>query len=555
MTRNPHQTPADLGELFLALLEGEITQDQFRELQKCIKDDPETREYYYEFLMVYIGLGSYGHCGVSFFKYSDTADDYETILSRMAEEERVAPGIQVAKPVKVPESVEKTESYQSGRTFNKTSLITAIVSLAALIVIICCVNLLEPRQSVALLTDAMHAVWSSGSERYDRGDSFIRSHKGIELNSGIIKLKFEYGTEIILEGPCVFSCVSPEQLQLHSGKVFVRVPAGAEGFTVRTATSRIFDLGTEFGVDAGQDGKTSLHMFKGKALLMTASDKDNDTSMIAKAGQACQIDDMGNIQSIGLGRTEFVRQFDADENFVWRGEMWIDLADIVGGGNGFGTGHSASGVNWENGQIEKDSVDLNGGPKSVYVPANHNDYIDGVFVPDKETGFIVISSTGLLFKECPETSGDHFLNINNGISSVDLKLNHISYATAENPAITMHANAGITFDLGKLRARYPAFLITDFTSQLGMRDDQDSVNIARADIWVLVDGQVVYSQKDVTQAHLYEINVPLLPSSKYLTLVVTEGQGSEEMDGWFHRHIVGDWCIFGNPRLNFVDDK
>jgi ferric-dicitrate binding protein FerR (iron transport regulator) len=81
----------------------------------------------------------------------------------------------------------------------------------------------------------------------------------------MIKMKFQCGTLAILEGPASFSCIADGKLQLHSGKVYVQVPLGAEGFTVQTATSKIIDLGTEFGVNAQKDGNTSLFMYKGKA--------------------------------------------------------------------------------------------------------------------------------------------------------------------------------------------------------------------------------------------------------------------------------------------------
>jgi hypothetical protein len=97
MNENSMSSPYDLGELLLLLLEGEIKEEQFKELKKRLHDDPKARDYYYEFLITYIGFGSYGHSGIS-LKSTDTADEYGAALSKMAEEEMVAPCVRIEKP-------------------------------------------------------------------------------------------------------------------------------------------------------------------------------------------------------------------------------------------------------------------------------------------------------------------------------------------------------------------------------------------------------------------------------------------------------------------------
>ena len=76
--------------------------------------------------------------------------------------------------------------------------------------------------------------------------------------------------------------------------------------------------------------------------------------------------------------------------------------------------------------------------------------------------------------------------------------------------------------------------------------------VAKADVWVLLDGQVVYSQKGVTQRQLHEVDVPLQRYSDFLTIVVTENEQTTNRDDWLHRSMTRGCCIWGNPALNFV---
>jgi hypothetical protein len=232
---------------------------------------------------------------------------------------------------------------------------------------------------------------------------------------------------------------------------------------------------------------------------------------------------------------------DSAKDLAWRGQTEISLADIIASGNGFGTGFSQSRINCKK------------NPKGIYVPIHSNPYIDTVFVPNRKEGAPVISSSGLVFQECPETSGDHLLDFSYANAPFGISTTGYFEEMSGKPALFMHANAGITFDLESLRASYPEFSITGFTSQFGIKDDPEYAAISKADLWILVDGQLAYHVKGVTQGQEHGIYIPLPRSSRYLTLVVTEAAYDEDMDAWFNRYILGDLCVFGNPSFNIME--
>ena len=86
----------------------------------------------------------------------------------------------------------------------------------------------------------------------------------LQLDSGLLELRFTSGATVILEGPADFEVASALRCVLHRGTVVARVPEQARGFTVEGPRGRLVDLGTEFGVRVGNSGDTEVHVLKGR---------------------------------------------------------------------------------------------------------------------------------------------------------------------------------------------------------------------------------------------------------------------------------------------------
>ncbi len=87
------------------------------------------------------------------------------------------------------------------------------------------------------------------------------------LESGLVQLEFLSGANVVIEGPAELDLKSTKLVVCHRGKLRVRVPEQAKGFSVDTPYHRAVDLGTEFAVSVGDGDDTEVHVFQGKVEL------------------------------------------------------------------------------------------------------------------------------------------------------------------------------------------------------------------------------------------------------------------------------------------------
>jgi hypothetical protein len=238
------------------------------------------------------------------------------------------------------------------------------------------------------------------------------------------------------------------------------------------------------------------------------------------------------------------------------------LADIVGGGNGFGTGHivedrggALGTINPFTGKINDltymDNVsteDLSEtvdepGASHPFMPVAELPFVDGLFIPDQGENGCVVSSKGHVFAQCPDTDGYAIMNIANGWNLLSRKFTPRTWSEAHG--ISMHANLGITFDLQALRDTMPGTEIVRFTARAGI-PVSGKPDVSDADLWVLVDGQVRFNRNAVRSPQMFDIDVPLAAHARFLTLMSTDGlvirADAKKASAW-------DWCFFADPIL------
>ncbi len=92
-------------------------------------------------------------------------------------------------------------------------------------------------------------------------------HRGqrLELSSGRVELVFGSGAVATLVGPCIFEVESANGGFLLLGQMkTVAATSASKGFTVRTRTARVVDLGTEFVTSASADGQSRVEVSSGE---------------------------------------------------------------------------------------------------------------------------------------------------------------------------------------------------------------------------------------------------------------------------------------------------
>ena len=546
-----------LNELFLLSIEGKISEVQFHELAGILKKNAVARAYYYDFIAMHVGFNDLDMLmEVDCLKEQR---DLNQLWSELLEEERTAPAVKL--PLSTEKSprelIQKVVYEKEPRQFPTASVVRALVSVAAFLLLLAYVYL-NPRKvssPVATMADTMNVIWQHSGDSIDSGQR-LYSDVPLVLKEGLVKIKFDYGSQVVVEGPAEIELLSESQMNLGYGRLYAVVPEEASGFIVDTPSARIVDLGTEFGIQVQSGGTSEVHMVTGQASLIPGTDRQKKKGISLVAGEAKQVDTDGQTRSITLNQTAFVRQIDSRADVVWHGQDSVDLADIVGGGNGFGTGRIGYGVSITSGDIVSiDNYDLDQvlsrSQELYFQEVAQSSFIDGVFMPDGGLGKVVVSSKGHVFEGCPDTKGIANRPALNGgkvfqeeQGELSLMMDGQVCGTREHPAMLLHSNAGVTFDLQKIQASLPpALRFVSFKAKTAISsslDIQPDYIIPEAGVYVLVDGQIRY--EDHNQSfQSKEIVIPLSQNDRFLTLITTD-----------NGLMNCDWVLYGRPRLELT---
>lgn len=210
----------------------------------------------------------------------------------------------------------------------------------------------------------------------------------------------------------------------------------------------------------------------------------------------------------------------------------LNLAGIVGGGNGIGNGTAGAGINMLNGSSVAPLAGFINAPTNTFV-ASSNPFVDGVFVPDGGTGSasIQVSSTGIMvtgISDNSQSSGgstwDHFRNGNN---------NGVLNSFSGSSVIGAHASKGITFDLNAMETFHSGQASSyNITAGTGL------AAAATADFYLFVDGVLKnsVSLNGATQSSIF--SGTLSSSDRFLTLI-TSPRGN----------ILSDHSLWVNPTV------
>ena len=402
-------------------------------------------------------------------------------------------------------------------------------------------------QAVATLTKTLNAKWDDRTLPTTTGSALFAGE--MRLIEGYAQITFMDGAEVVLQAPARFKLATDEQMFLQNGRLSAKVPPGAEGFKLNTPNAMMIDLGTEFGVIVSETEQSELHVFKGEVKLFSNKRTGgNIYKQTFQTGQAGVIDKNGQLSKKTYKATPrcFIRSIPKKMPYGRPGKR-LDLSDVVGGGNGFGTGDPNQSINPDNGErrtgfYNRNRMGVSG--SGDFIPMADIDFIDGAFVPDGGDGPMVVSSRGHNFNNCPDTSSKFCWAIFNGNITIEgqcrQQLDGRKYGTYSQPAISMHSNSGITFDLDKIRASLPGNRVVAFSTLCGLAGTR---NFPIADFWVLVDGQKRFSMiKARQQDHARSVRVNLTDHDRFLTIVVTDSGNKPGTIG-------ADWGIFAKPIL------
>lgn len=539
-------------------IDGEITVEEIQQMNTLLTTFPDMGEYYLKLMQIQSALHVV-QAADEFYLFQNTSIDKQ-FWSKMAEHEKTAPEIEIPEEQTQPKLVQKVVyPPRINRKVSKFSLIFLALNAAAILFLILLLKFASPKGGVdvATLADSLHAKWVDVDSEMVNGAAIPAGDRSLLLREGYAELLFNNQARVTIEGPAEFQILTEDQIKLVYGRLYARVPREAIGFTVKTPSAQIVDLGTEFGVDTDFHSDTSLHVVKGKTVLI-ADDKSNKVSLEVREGDAKKVSaGTQTISDISCNKRLFVREINSAANLVWRGETEISLADIVAGGNGFEKISSVTEIDPVTGEY---TSTIGGGVRSAekkYCPVVASKFIDGVFVPDgNEEGTIPVTSLGHTFV-CPDTEGTLTFGIIGYEGDIFKQHPNIPPAVfkgqeyVNNPLLMLHSNAGITFDLKAIRESLPGLDLTSFNAPGGLTEAQDNITERPPDVdfWILVDGTIRYEKKAVMlKDGLISFDVKLSPQDRFLTLIVTDGSRTDGPARTYTAHS-NDFFYLINPTL------
>ncbi len=219
----------------------------------------------------------------------------------------------------------------------------------------------------------------------------------------------------------------------------------------------------------------------------------------------------------------------------------LDLADIVGGGDGNGSGRKGRGLHLETGKPQDDPLSRLA-PKANLFTAVDGDFVDGVVLPNGDgDAEVPISTTGLKVRGIPKTTGEAWDAIRNGAINPQgsTKIGDVDFAAEGHSLLGLHANAAITFDLAPMRAALKAGALR-FRASVGYGGRPESGD-TNADARVFVDGEPAFLAERIgPKSGSLLVNFVLPERARFLTLMSTNGA-----DGNFGF----DQVFYGDPRV------
>jgi hypothetical protein len=387
-----------------------------------------------------------------------------------------------------------------------------LVGIAAAVL----VRILHP--PVATLAQVLVVKWGNGSAGPASPD--LRAGEQFALESGVCRLQFKDGTQLIAEGPAHFTVEAQNAVSLEDGSLTARMAGGSSGFIIRTPTATVTDLGTEFGVRFEPNrSETDVQVFQGTVQIATNANNQPHTLDLVAGGRADIVSD-GKIliDQDGAQPQMFVRR--TDESI-----QLLSVPDLVSGGDG--TTHRTGGMieptTGETGTMItiKNRARDRGYHRITSIPV-----LDGCFVPDQ--GEMQVDSGGSRFKFAQPGGMAVDRIVAGGLfpwspsaKPVHGRLGGINYSVAPHDLLFLHPDCGLTFNLDAIRRLHPAERLDAFRAVFGNGSDPPKTGKAWPELQILVDGMLRYEHVITSPQDINQFDVPLTDHDHFVTIAVT----------------------------------
>ena len=285
----PHEHE-ELATLLNALADGNITEAEERKLRTILDKGEPARRVFREFAALHAGLYW----------------DYATLLS----------------PVMPRPSGPRNDAGRGWPPIHRAAAILVAATVAAGAMVAAWMLIASPAGrpenavsggALATITRTKYLQPADRDRRLSIGQPIDAGR--IALAGGAVELTLRNGVVVVFEGPGEFDLTGELEATLHDGNLVVRMPDGMKGFVVRTPSTDVLDLGTEFAVSVGPGQATDVQVYDGAVMATTA--RRREPMQMPKrltAGEAARFLSAGKSEPVSLAfRPErFVRRLPDD---------------------------------------------------------------------------------------------------------------------------------------------------------------------------------------------------------------------------------------------------
>ncbi|MEM9367883.1 MAG: LamG-like jellyroll fold domain-containing protein [Planctomycetota bacterium] len=239
------------------LIDGQISDADFESLQSKLARDPEARRYYVQSVGITESLAS----------LAGTESSRGTVLER---------GGETRSPRSAGTWVVPTRPLVLIATLAACRMVVGSVAWMAWLKNANATLAKQPETAVEVRDDETrlsgHATlrrsvgidWAKGASVYREGD--VLPEGVLSFQSGLAEIDFFCGASVVIEGPAKLQIENDWAAFVELGRMRVQVPPAAQGFVLRTQSSEVVDLGTEFAVEVSED-RARVQVLDGEVVL------------------------------------------------------------------------------------------------------------------------------------------------------------------------------------------------------------------------------------------------------------------------------------------------
>lgn len=152
---------------------------------------------------------------------------------------------------------------------------------------------------IAKVQEVIDPVWEKDFEPFYRGQN--TSARKMNLVSGLIRLKFDSGSQVVVEGPAEIVLNGPNSMFCGLGKISAFVPPSGVGFEIQTPFGKVIDQGTEFFLKVNKE-ISEVETIRGQIKW----DALDQSSRILETGQATRTNSQGKTVSLNESLNGFI---------------------------------------------------------------------------------------------------------------------------------------------------------------------------------------------------------------------------------------------------------